>query len=59
MGKIEDIDERMDQMILSPAVWHYRNKMEYLFPAIRFDLETQTVIDDFAQALNIAELGGW
>jgi 23S rRNA (uracil-5-)-methyltransferase RumA len=57
IGKIEDIEERMDQMILSPAVWHYRNKMEYSFSAIRFDLETQTVIDDFA--LGFKHRGTW
>ncbi|MDZ4751566.1 MAG: 23S rRNA (uracil(1939)-C(5))-methyltransferase RlmD [Flavobacteriales bacterium] len=57
IGKIEDIETRLDEMIISPGTWHYRNKMEYSFSAIRFDLEKQEVVDDFA--LGFKHRGTW
>ena len=34
--------------LCSPSVWHYRNKMEYSFSAIRFDFNLKKDVDDFA-----------
>jgi 23S rRNA (uracil-5-)-methyltransferase RumA len=49
IGKVDNIEELMDEYIESPSVWHYRNKMEYSFSAIRFDIDTREELDnDFA-----------
>lgn len=57
IGKIEDIEEKFDEFILSPALWHYRNKMEYSFSVIRYDEEKKEEIDDFA--LGFKHRGTW
>lgn len=57
IGKIEDAAERFDEFIMSPAVWHYRNKMEYSFSVIRFDEEKKDEVDDFA--LGFKHRGTW
>jgi len=57
IGKIEDIEDKFDEFISSPSIWHYRNKMEYSFAAIRFDLETKKEIDDFG--LGFKHRGTW
>jgi 23S rRNA (uracil1939-C5)-methyltransferase len=48
IGKIENIDDFYDEFISSPEVWHYRNKMEYSFSAIRYDFDVKHDVDDFA-----------
>lgn len=48
IGNIKDIETYYDEYISSPSVWHYRNKMEYSFSAIRYDFHTKSDIDDFA-----------
>ena len=48
IGNIEDIESYYDEYISSPSVWHYRNKMEYSFSAIRYDFDLKHDVDDFA-----------
>jgi len=47
IGHIENTDSLFDEFIASPLTWHYRNKMEYSFSAIRFDLVAKEMVDDF------------
>ena len=47
IGKIEDIEDYYDEFLSSPDVWHYRNKMEYSFSAIRYDFDVKHDVDDF------------
>ena len=48
IGNIENANEIFDGFIGSPSHWHYRNKMEYSFAAIRYDFESQEQRDEFA-----------
>lgn len=48
IGKIEDLETKYDEFISSPEVWHYRNKMEYSFSAIRYDFDVKGDVDEFA-----------
>lgn len=48
IGKVENIDSLIDEYIESPSIWHYRNKMEYSFSEIRYDLDTKEELNDFA-----------
>ena len=57
IGKIEGIEALLDEFIESPADWHYRNKMEYAFSVIRFDLEEKKECDDFG--LGFKHRGTW
>lgn len=57
IGKVYDIEQRMEVFIESPRSWHYRNKMEYSFSAIRHDLATGQELDDFA--LGFKHRGTW
>lgn len=57
IGKIEGIEALLDEYIESPADWHYRNKMEYAFSVIRFDLEEKKEFDDFG--LGFKHRGTW
>lgn len=57
IAKCEHIDQVFDEFIESPAVWHYRNKMEYAFSVIRFDLQEQKEYDDFG--LGFKHRGTW
>ncbi len=57
IGKLADAEQRFDAFIGSPAHWHYRNKMEYAFAAIRYDLDTDEELDDFA--LGFKHRGTW
>jgi 23S rRNA (uracil1939-C5)-methyltransferase len=57
IGKIETIEQCFDEFISSPSIWHYRNKMEYAFSVIRFDLELQQEFDDFG--LGFKHRGTW
>ncbi len=57
IGHIADIESLVDEYIESPLHWHYRNKMEYSFSAIRFDLQDRQEHDDFA--LGFKHRGTW
>lgn len=57
IGKVENIESLFDEFISSPEVFHYRNKMEYSFSVIRFDLEEQKEYDDFG--LGFKHRGTW
>lgn len=58
IGKIQDIEDRFDEFIASPAVFNYRNKMEYSFSCIEHDIATDEEIDD-AFALGFKHRGTW
>lgn len=57
IGKITNIATLFDEYIASPEIWHYRNKMEYSFSAIGFDVEKQEEFDGFA--LGLKKRGTW
>jgi 23S rRNA (uracil1939-C5)-methyltransferase len=57
IGKVENATDLFDEFISSPLHWHYRNKMEYSFAAIRYDLREKTDVDDFA--LGFKHRGTW
>ena len=48
LAKLPNVEELFDEYIGSPENWHYRNKMEYSFSAIGFDVEKQEEFDGFA-----------
>ena len=58
IGKVDNIEELFDTYIESPTSFHYRNKMEYAFSTIRFELETEEVLDD-EFALGFKRRGTW
>ena len=58
IGKIENIETLFDEYIKSPTTFHYRNKMEYAFSTIEFDLKTEEVIDD-SFVLGFKRRGTW
>lgn len=57
IGKTPHIESIFDEFIPSPKNWHYRNKMEYSFSAIRYDLDTGDELDEFA--LGFKHRGTW
>ena len=57
IGKVENIEQVFDEYIESPAFYHYRNKMEYSFSAIGYDLEKNEEFDGFA--LGFKKRGTW
>lgn len=57
IGRVENIDEIFDEYIDSPTAWHYRNKMEYSFSAIGYNIETKEEFDGFA--LGFKKRGTW
>ena len=48
IGKVDHIDTLFDEYIESPKMWHYRNKMEYSFSAIGYDIDKKEEFDGFA-----------
>ena len=58
IGKLDQPTDYYDEWIASPAHHHYRNKMEYSFSSIRYDIEENEVIDD-AFALGFKKRGTW
>ncbi len=58
IGNIDTIEQLFDEYIESPAVWHYRNKMEYAFSCIRWDFDQLAEIDDDF-ALGFKHRGTW
>jgi len=57
IGKIDSIGTLFDEYIESPEIWHYRNKMEYSFSAIGYDVEQKEEFDGFA--LGFKKRGTW
>jgi len=57
IGGITDAGDLFDDFISSPSHWHYRNKMEYAFAAIRYDIHTHEELDEFA--LGFKHRGTW
>ena len=57
IGKVPNIDELFDELVTSPNVFHYRNKMEYGFSAIGYDRVNKTDIDIFT--LGFKRRGVW
>jgi len=57
IGKCEHIEQVFDEYIQSPEFYHYRNKMEYSFSAIGYNLETKEEFDGFA--LGFKKRGTW
>ena len=57
IGKVENVEQIFDEYIESPEFYHYRNKMEYSFSAIGYDLETKEEFDGFA--LGFKKRGTW
>ena len=57
IGKVADIENSYEGFISSPSNWHYRNKMEYSFSVIRYDLEEEKEYDDFG--LGFKHRGTW
>ncbi len=57
IGGITEAGNLFDDFISSPSHWHYRNKMEYAFAAIRYDIHTHEELDEFA--LGFKHRGTW
>jgi len=57
IGKVENIEDLFDELVTSPNVFHYRNKMEYGFSAIGYDRINKTDIDIFT--LGFKRRGVW
>ena len=57
IGKVSNIDDLFDELVSSPNVFHYRNKMEYGFSAIGYDRVNKTDIDIFT--LGFKRRGVW
>ncbi len=57
IGGIENTEGLFDEFISSPSCWHYRNKMEYSFSSIRYDLNTNEELDEFG--LGFKHRGTW
>lgn len=57
IGRIDNIESLFDEYVESPQSSHYRNKMEYSFSVIRYDLESKQESDDFA--LGFKHRGTW
>ena len=57
IGEIDNTEALFDEYIESPAVYNYRNKMEYSFSVIRHDINTHEEYDDFG--LGFKHTGTW
>ncbi len=58
LSGIDHCLEKFDGFIASPAIYHYRNKMEYSFSSIEHDLINNWELDD-AFALGFKRRGTW
>ena len=58
IGKVDNIEDLFDTYIESPTSFHYRNKMEYAFSTIRYDLKEEETLDD-EFALGFKRRGTW
>ena len=57
IGEVDNLDTVYQGITGSPETWHYRNKMEYSFSAIGFDLEKMEEYDGFA--MGFKHRGTW
>ncbi len=57
IGKVANIEDLFDEFVTSPAVFHYRNKMEYGFSAIGYNRIQKTDVDEFT--LGFKRRGTW
>ena len=57
IGKVPNIEDLFDELVTSPNVFHYRNKMEYGFSAIGYDRINKTDVDIFT--LGFKRRGVW
>ena len=57
IGNVQEPESIFDEFISSPRAWHYRNKMEYSFSAVGFDIENKKEFDGFA--LGFKHRGQW
>ena len=57
IGKVSDIEDKLDEFVTSPHTFHYRNKMEYGFSAIGYDRKQKTDVDEFT--LGFKRRGLW
>ena len=57
IGRVQNVEDLLDEFIFSPNTWHYRNKMEYSFAAIRYDFDKKSDVDD--EALGFKRRGTW
>lgn len=57
IGNVQNVEDLLDEFIASPRTWHYRNKMEYSFGAIRYDFDQKKDVDDFG--LGSKRRGTW
>ena len=57
IGKVADIEEKLDELVSSPNTFHYRNKMEYGFSAIGYNRALKTDVDEFT--LGFKRRGLW
>jgi len=57
IGLVDNLDTVYQGLVPSPKAWHYRNKMEYSFSAIRHDVDTDEKVDDFG--LGFKHRGTW
>ncbi|MDF1672339.1 MAG: 23S rRNA (uracil(1939)-C(5))-methyltransferase RlmD [Vicingaceae bacterium] len=57
IGKIANIEDLFDEYIESPVHYNYRNKMEYSFSAIGYDVDKKEEFDGFA--LGFKKRGTW
>ncbi len=58
IGQLNNCKELYDEWIASPLSHHYRNKMEYSFSTIRYDLKSEEELDD-QFALGFKKTGTW
>ena len=58
IGKVENVEDLFDTYIESPTSFNYRNKMEYAFSTIRYDLKDEITLDD-EFALGFKRRGTW
>ena len=57
IAHVANIEEKFDEFILSPSIWNYRNKMQYSFSAIRWNIGDEESSDGFA--LGSKKRGVW
>tara|TARA_Y100000589_G_scaffold329969_1_gene378168 strand:- start:1106 stop:2539 length:1434 start_codon:yes stop_codon:yes gene_type:complete len=58
IGQLNNCKKLYDEWIASPLSHHYRNKMEYSFSTIRYDLKSEEELDD-EFALGFKKTGTW
>jgi 23S rRNA (uracil-5-)-methyltransferase RumA len=58
IGQLNNCKALYDEWIASPLSHHYRNKMEYSFSTIRYDLKTEEELDN-EFALGFKKTGTW